>query len=128
MKITILNKLNRTDSTTGMDVWYKTIIDGCEAKKDKVATVAGTEVSMGETFTILIPFTNKYKHYENWTDRDNTFTMSAGDVVILGEVLETVTPNNIAEIRNRPNACDVRVVEEREQKHGVKYQLRVSGV
>ena len=128
MKITVANRLARGDSATGADVWYKTIIDGAYVKKDKVSTVVGTEVSMGESYMILIPFSDKYVHYEDWTDRDNTYTMSTGDVIILGEIDEEITPNNIARLKSKKNSCEVRVVEEREQKYGVQYQLRVSGV
>lgn len=128
MRITIANRLARGDSITGADVWYKTIIDGAYVKKDKVSAVVGSDVSMGESYTILIPFSDKYVEYEDWTDRDNTYTMSTGDVIILGEVDGEITPNNISQIRSAKNSCEVRVVEKREKRYGVQYQLRVSGV
>lgn len=127
MLITIANKLKRSDSLTGQDVWYKTHLEAV-VKVDKVETVVGTEVSMGNAYTILIPFSDKYVHYRDWTDRDNTYTMTQGDIIFLGEVEEDITPTSIVQLKKSYDFCEVRSIEEREQKHGVKTQLRVSGV
>ena len=54
--ITIANRLNRTDSVTGLDVWYKTELHNITYSKERVTDVNGTQVSGGEVFTILIPF------------------------------------------------------------------------
>ena len=54
--ITLLNKLKRKDSTTGLDVWFKTIIKHCVYKKYKISNVSNTVISMGEEYTILIVF------------------------------------------------------------------------
>ena len=128
MRITVANRLSRKDSSTGLDVWYKTVIDGAYVKKDKVSTVVGTDVSMGEAYIILIPFSDDYRHYEDWSDRDSTYTMNQGDVIFLGEIDEDITPNNISRLRSAQNSCEVRTVEERTKKYGVEFQLRVSGV
>lgn len=132
-KITLLNKLKRKDSVTNTDVWYKTIIQGCVYKKDKVSNVSGTTVSMGQAFTILIPFTGAYLPYKDWKqleDKTGAYTLSSQDVIILDEVTEEVTANNIVQIKNEyePNTCEIRMIEEVEQKLGVSYQFRVNGV
>ena len=64
--ITLLNRLKRKDSVTNTDVWYKTQIQNCVYKKDRITTVNGTVVSMGQAFTVLIPFTGNYLPYKDW--------------------------------------------------------------
>jgi hypothetical protein len=132
--ITILNKLKHQDSSTGLDVWYKTIMKDIKYTNTKVTSVVGTEVSMGQQFIILIPFTGKYLPYAEWKNsnqKDNTFTISQGDYIFLGsELEEEITPNNILKTKTKyePNVCEVRSIEEVPQKYGVKIQLRISGV
>lgn len=132
--ITILNKLKRTDSITGLDVWYKTVIKSCTYSRTKISNVNGQVVSMGTQFTILIPFTNKYVPYHKWKDlenKDTKFTLSNQDIIILGEIKEKeITPNNIVSIKNKysPNACEIRNIEEVENKFDTRYQFRVNGI
>ena len=131
--ITLLNKLKRKDSTTGLDVWFKTIIKDCVYKKDKISNVSNTVISMGEEYTILIPFTGGYMPYKEWknlADKTGYYTLSNQDVIILDEVTEEVTANNITEIKNayEPNTCEIRSIEQVEQKLSVRYEFRVGGV
>lgn len=131
--ITLLNKLKRKDSTTGLDVWFKTIIKDCVYKKDKISNVSNTVISMGEEYTILIPFTGGYIPYKEWknlADKTGYYTLSNQDVIILDEVTEEVTANNITEIKNayEPNTCEIRSIEQVEQKLSVRYEFRVGGV
>lgn len=132
--ITVLNKLKRADSITGLDIWYKSIIKNCVYSKTKISNINGTVVSMGSQFTILIPFNNKYVPYYKWKDlenKDNKFTLSNQDIIILGEIKEKeITPNNIVSIRNKysPNACEIRNIEEVENKFDTRYQFRVNGI
>ena len=131
--ITLLNKLKRKDSTTGLDVWFKTIIKDCVYKKDKISNVSNTVISMGEEYTILIPFTGGYMPYKDWknlADKTGYYTLSNQDVIILDEVTEEVTANNITEIKNayEPNTCEIRSIEQVEQKLSVRYEFRVGGV
>lgn len=131
--ITLLNKLKRKDSTTGLDVWFKTIIKDCLYKKDKISNVSNTVISMGEEYTILIPFTGGYMPYKEWknlADKTGYYTLSNQDVIILDEVTEEVTANNITEIKNayEPNTCEIRSIEQVEQKLSVRYEFLVGGV
>ena len=131
--ITLLNKLKRKDSTTGLDVWFKTIIQDCVYKKDKISNVSNTVISMGEEYTILIPFTGRYMPYKEWknlADKTGYYTLSNQDVIILDEVTEEVTANNITEIKNayEPNTCEIRSIEQVGQKLSVRYEFRVGGV
>lgn len=131
--ITLLNKLKRKDSTTNIDVWYKTVIKDCTYKKDKISTVNGNIVSMGQQFTILIPFTGKYIPYKDWKqleDKTGYYTLSEQDVIILDIVTEDITAQNITQIKNdyEPNTCEIRSIEQVEQKLSVNFEFRVSGV
>lgn len=131
--ITLLNKLKRKDSATNIDVWYKTIIKNCVYKKDRVSTVNGNVVSMGQAFTILIPFTGKYLSYREWKklpDKIGYYTLSEQDVIILGEVTEDVTAQNITQIKNdyEPDTCDIRSIEQVQQRFTSNFEFRVSGV
>ncbi len=131
--ITLLNKLKRKDSTTNLDVWYKTIIKNCVYKQDRISNVNGSVVSMGQTFTILIPFTGKYLPYREWKkleDKTGYYTLSEQDIIILDEVSEDVTAQNITQIKNdyEPNTCDIRNIEQVQRRLAVNFEFRVSGV
>ena len=131
--ITLLNRLKRKDSVTNMDVWYKTKIQNCVYKKDRITTVNGTVVSMGQAFTILIPFTGNYLPYKDWKkleDKTGFYTLSEQDVIILDDVVEEVTPKNITQIKNdyEPNTCEIRSIEQVNQVFSVQFEFRVSGV
>ena len=131
--ITLLNRLKRKDSVTNTDVWYKTKIQNCVYKKDRITTVNGTVVSMGQAFTILIPFTGNYLPYKDWKkleDKTGFYTLSEQDVIILDDVIEEVTPQNITQIKNdyEPNTCEIRSIEQVNQVFSVQFEFRVSGV
>ena len=131
--ITLLNRLKRQDSVTNTDIWYKTIIKNCTYKKDRVSNVNGTVVSMGQSFTILIPFTGNslpYKDWKNLADKTGYYTLSNQDVIILDEVTEEVTPNTITKIKNEyePNTCEIRSIEQVDKKLSVRFEFRVGGI
>ena len=93
----------------------------------------GNVVSMGQAFTILIPFTGKYLPYREWKklpDKIGYYTLSEQDVIILGEVTEDVTAQNITQIKNdyEPDTCDIRSIEQTQQKFTSNFEFRVSGV
>lgn len=131
--ITLLNRLKRKDSVTNTDVWYKTKIQNCVYKKDRITTVNGTVVSMGQAFTVLIPFTGNYLPYKDWKKleyKTGFYTLSEQDVIILDDVVEEVTPQNITQIKNdyEPNTCEIRSIEQVNQVFSVQFEFRVSGV
>ena len=131
--ITIANRLNRTDSVTGLDVWYKTELHNITYSKERVTDVNGTQVSVGEVFTILIPFDQYYKPYIEWkklADKDEFYTLSQGDYIFLTQVEEDIQPNNIMTLKNsyKSLVCEVRSIIEVSQKHGATIRLKVSGV
>ena len=131
--ITLLNRLKRKDSVTNTDVWYKTVINNCIYKKDRITGVDGKVVSMGQQFTILIPFTGKYVTYNEWKkleDKTGFFTISNQDVIILEDVAEDVTDKNITQVKqdHEPNTCEVRSIEQVIKRNGVNFEFRVGGV
>ena len=131
--ITLLNRLKRKDSVTNNDVWYKSVIENCVYKKDRISNISGTVVSMGQQFTILIPFTNKYLPYKEWKaleDKTGYYTLSNQDVIILDIVEEDVTAQNIIQIKNdyEPNTCEIRSIEQVDKKLSVQFEFRVGGV
>ena len=129
--ITVLNKLKKQDSNTGLDVWYVTKFKDIKYTKRKVTTVDGINVSMGEEFIVLFPFNDKYLQYSKWknSDKDNAYTMSQGDIIVFDDYdIVEGTAVNIAKIKTKYTACEVRSVEEMENKYGAVNQLRCSGV
>jgi hypothetical protein len=132
--ITLCSKLKKSDSTTGLDVWYKYIFKDIKYSQQKVTNVVGSDISMSQSYTILIPFTGIYLPYLDWkasAERDTKFTVSQGDVVFLGiELTDEITPTTIVRLRNQyePNVCEVRSIDEVPQKCGATIQLRLSGV
>ena len=131
--ITLLNRLKRKDSVTNTDVWYKSVIENCVYKKDRISNISGTVVSMGQQFTILIPFTDKYLPYKEWKeleDKTGYYTLSNQDVIILDIVEEDVTAQNIIQIKNdyEPNTCEIRSIEQVDKKLSVQFEFRVGGV
>ena len=130
--ITILNKLPRKDSITGLDVWYKTILENIPYKLDKVTDVSGMNVSMGQSFKILLPFSEEYLPYEEWKNKPTEgYTISQGDYIFIGAALEEdVTPSNVVTLKNKyePNVCKVRVITEVTKRYNTSYQLMIEGV
>ena len=132
-KITLLNRLQKKDSVTNLDIWYKTVINDCEYKKERITDMNGTTVAMGTQFTILIPFTGKYLPYREWKkldDKTGYYTLSTKDVIVLGDVEGDVNPSNIISIKNdySPDSCDIQSIEQVEQRFSANYEFRVGGI
>lgn len=131
--ITIANRLARADSVTGLDVWYKTLIHDIPYMKERVTNVNGSQVSMGEAFTILIPFDDKYRPYDEWKrldNKDSYYTLSQGDYIFLKEINEDFLPNSIIQLKNKHkgSVCEVRSIIEVPKRYGATIRLKVSGV
>lgn len=131
--ITIANRLARADSVTGLDVWYKTLIHDIPYMKERVTNVNGSQVSMGEAFTILIPFDDKYRPYDEWKKLDNKdsyYTLSQGDYIFLTEISDDFLPNTIIQLKNNHKGmvCEVRSIIEVPKRCGATIRLKVSGV
>ena len=131
--ITILNKLQRTDSSTGKDVWYKTIINDVAWYTDSARSAGSNAVYIGSYITILIPFHDEYLEYLEWRKEGNPethFTMSTGDYVVKGIVEEEITADNIVKTLQKygENVCFVRHHNANYDRFGARVQLKVQGV
>ncbi len=129
-KITILNKLAAADNIEKIDKWYKTVIDGCSWKTKTTRTASNATVSIANSVICRIPFQSNYKAYNQWIDDiENTFTISVGDYIVLGEVAQEVTANNIISIiKNcKPGAIQVKAVADNTTIEGAKH-FKVEGV
>lgn len=133
LTITIANRLAKTDSITGLDVWYKCFLHNIQYSIERVTDVNGTQVSMGQAFTILIPFDDKYKPYDEWKNLENKdfyYTLSQGDYIFLKEINEDFLPNSIIQLKNKHKGgvCEVRSIIEVPKRYGATIRLKVSGV
>lgn len=63
-------------------------------------------------------------------DKTGFYTLSEQDVIILEEVTEEVTDKTIVKIKNdyEPNTCDIRTIEQVQQRLSANFEFRVSGV
>ena len=67
---------------------------------------------------------------KNMEDKKGFYTLSEQDVIILEEVTEEVTDKTIVKIKNdyEPNTCDIRTIEQVQQRFSANFEFRVSGV
>ena len=132
-RVTILNKLKRTDSLTGADVWYKTVIEDAAWYTKAARTASGSGVYIGTYITVLLPFHSNYKNYLDWVaenNRENYFTISENDYIVLGDVPEEITADNVVKTLQKygENVCTVRSHSTQYQRYGAKVQVRIEGV
>lgn len=130
--ITILNRLNRKDSASGLDEWRKTVLHNIEYKVKCVTNANGTTVNISQSFTILIPFDDMYAPYSEWVSNPSDgYTLSQNDIIIIGhEVDDDITPENVVKIKSQyaPNVCNVRSILEVSDKNNARYRFRIEGV
>ena len=132
-RVTILNKLKRTDSKTGVDVWRKSTVDDVVWYTKSARSAGSSSVFIGTYITVLFPFNSRYLPYMEWKkpgNQEEHFTMSSGDYIILGDVPENITANNIIKVLEQygENVCQVRHHNANYKRFGAKVQLKVEGV
>ena len=132
-RVTILNKLKRTDSKTGVDVWRKSIVDDVVWYTKSARSAGSSSVFIGTYITVLFPFNSRYLPYMEWKkpgNQDEHFTMSSGDYIILGDVPENITANNIIKVLEQygENVCQVNQHSANYKRFGARVQLKVEGV
>lgn len=132
-RITILNKLKREDTKSGIDEWYKTVIDNAAWYKRSESSVGTGGVSIGSVITVLIPFHENYLPYMEWKEpgaQKGCYTMSTGDYIIKGDMLDEVNAKNIIEVLNNygEDVCHVRHQNTLYQRFGARIQLHIEGV
>ena len=132
-RVTILNKLKRTDSKTGVDVWRKSIVDDVVWYTKSARSAGSSSVFIGTYITVLFPFNSRYLPYMEGKkpgNQDEHFTMSSGDYIILGDVPENITANNIIKVLEQygENVCQVKHHNANYKRFGARVQLKVEGV
>lgn len=109
--ITVINKLDATDSALKQDAYYKTVIDHCMWVDRVTRTVqADGVVSIAVVHQVQIPESSDYLPYKEWkVDRDG-FTLRAGDYIVKGEVTEDITASTLRKIINyyEPDAFQIQ--------------------
>lgn len=131
--VTVLNKLKATDSLTKRDVWYKTVLDDVAWYTDSTRTATSSAVYIGTYIKVLIPFHNEYLTYLEWrkpSNQDEHYTMSTGDYIVLGEVPDDITADNIVKTLQKygENVCQVKHHKESYNRFGARVQLMIEGV
>ena len=132
-RVTILNKLKRTDNKTGVDVWRKSTVDDVVWYTKSARSAGSSSVFIGTYITVLFPFNSRYLPYMEWKkpgNQEEHFTMSSGDYIILGDVPENITANNIIKVLEGygENVCQVKHHNANYKRFGAKVQLKVEGV
>lgn len=134
-KITILTRWRRSDSKKELDTWYKYTINDCAWYTDSARSAGGNAVYIGTYITALIPFHDDFVPYIDWKklsdeDKQNLFTISNGDYLILGGVSEDINASNVVATveQYQPNVCLVRHVQQVHDRFGATVQLKVQGV
>lgn len=116
-KVTIINRLRREDSATNQDIWIKHELAACVWNAQSTSQQAGTQTNVGAYVTLEIPsgVNSDYKPYDVWkSNAGDGWTVSQGDYIVLGEVSETLTPNNLVQVMASygGNAAKVRVFKD----------------
>lgn len=132
-RVTILNKLKRTDNKTGVDVWRKSTVDDVVWYTKSARSAGSSSVFIGTYITVLFPFNSRYLPYMEWKkpgNQEEHFTMSCGDYIILGDVPENITANNIIKVLEQygENVCQVKHHNANYKRFGARVQLKVEGV
>lgn len=132
-RVTILNKLKRTDNKTGVDVWRKSTVDDVVWYTKSARSAGSSSVFIGTYITVLFPFNSRYLPYMEWKkpgNQEEHFTMSSGDYIILGDVPENITANNIIKVLEGygENVCQVKHHNANYKRFGARVQLKVEGV
>ena len=96
--ITLLNKLDAKDSTSGMDEWKSTVLHNCAWSEKAVRSVQGNVVSVGRSIIVRIPASPDFRPYSEWKDGMDGFTLSTGDCIVRGEISEKVTADNVKSV------------------------------
>nr|WP_295278014.1 hypothetical protein [uncultured Blautia sp.] len=139
--ITLYNRIQAADSDDKVERWKKTVLHKCFWKSKISTSFNGTQANVQNTYVVRIPENENYLPYRelikgkflehDWKDTEggvildtsgsaivllkkiiDGFTVSVGDIVVLGECEDDITGasgQTAAQIlnRNKPNAFKV---------------------
>lgn len=96
-KITIYNRYE--DPQTNLITWTRTVLTDCFFKNANSKVTVGQTVIETNDIIVRIPEKPQYKNYAMWIllgndIRQKYFTLHQGDIIILGEVTDTIDEYN----------------------------------
>lgn len=89
--ITLYNR--HEDAQTGEIAWYRHIIRHCFIKNGRTAVYGSNSVKSESKNVLRIPKQKNYMSPDQWlsfADKTNRLTLQLGDIIIFGEVSDTV--------------------------------------
>lgn len=93
--ITLYNCRKAADSPEKKETWKRTVLYNVFWKAETTVTQSGTQASKSNTYTVRIPqklpVNPEYHPYAEWKENMVGFTVSNGDIVILGECPAEIT-------------------------------------
>ena len=97
--ITIYNRYE--DPQTNLVTWTRTVIKDCFFKNANNKVTIGQTVIETNNIVVRIRESNSYKDYATWINlgndvRGNYFTLHQGDIIVKGEVADTINEYNSA--------------------------------
>lgn len=103
--ITLYNKIKTADTEDKKEKWVRTVLHNCFFKSEVKTSFNGTQASLSNTYVTRIPCDIKYLPYAEFIKSpEEHFTVSVGDIVILGECTEEITTaagQTAAQVLNR---------------------------
>lgn len=89
--ITLYNCIKAKDSVDKKDTWQRTVIQNCSYKAKEAVVQDGEGLSKANTYTVRIQESAAYRKYQDYCrEPEGHFTISSGDIVILGECMDEI--------------------------------------
>lgn len=111
--LTLYNRIQAADSEDRKEHWKRTVLHNCFWKSVVNTGFNGTQASVQNTYVARIPKDSAYLRYPEYAKSPGGhFTVSQGDIVVLGECREEITGasgHTAAQVLNRckPDAFKV---------------------
>lgn len=111
--ITLYSRIKAADTEDRKERWIRTVLHNCFWKSQIKTGFTDTAAVSGNVYTVRIPENTYYRPYAEFAKNpEGYFSVSPGDIVILGECPEHITGksgNTAAQVLNRykPDAFQV---------------------
>lgn len=127
--VTVINRLDAKDGGTTYDTYYKHTLPQCMWSLVTTRNVeADGTVTIGTSHRVQIPENPDYMPYKLWvgSDKNKSFTVRAGDYVVLGEVEDEITASNIRKViaKYEPEAFQVQSFRDATKGAGFNHSVR----
>ncbi len=117
--VTLINRLDAKHAALRQDVYYATVLHDCMWSDEFESGTSQSGVVTPTTLhNVRIPSNSgEYAKYRDWrklANREGVFTLRTGDYVVLGEITEPITAENVRTIIAdfEPDAYQVRAWRE----------------